>query len=291
MKQLYTLNIFLIVQFLTSAYQLSGQITLSLGDDSTYCIPVQYKIEMLLAPKIELSNVQEPVNYTWECKYLLSENTTFYASDFLDDTTSKFPIIKDWLTWPDWLTFKLTVKDDLGNLANDSIKVRFSVFVYSLEYFQLYIDQGDSIQIGGEFVGGGIEPLTYLWTPSDWLDDSTLYAPWSKPDSSISYFQVATDSIGCVSEPNQGFHIVVRPTSVENIHSGDSPFTQKGSILEFNDTKTDSGILIYSANGQMIATIHHFTDRIDLSDFTQFSGINIATFSIQGKYYFVRFLN
>jgi len=291
MKQIITLTIFLIVQFFTATNHLSGQITLSLGNDTTYCIPVQYNMDILLAPQIKVTNAQEPVEFTWECKYDFSENTTFYASEFLDDTASKFPTIKSWLTWPDWLNFKLTIIDNLGNMVNDSIKVRFSVFGYSLGFYQLYIHQGDSIQIGGEFVGGGIEPLTYLWTPSKWLDDSTLYSPWSKPDSSISYFQVAIDSIGCVSEPNKGFQIVVKPTGVENNNSDYKPFTLKGSILEFNDTQTDSGIIIYLVNGQIVASINQFIDRIDLSEFTQFSGLNIATFSIQGKYYYVKFLN
>jgi hypothetical protein len=47
-------------------------------------------------------------------------------------------------------------------------------------------------------VSGGTTPYTYLWTPSNSLDDYTAPDPVASPTSSTCYFLLVTDSYGCI---------------------------------------------------------------------------------------------
>jgi hypothetical protein len=165
-----------------------------------------------------------PYTYSWQFKYPIPfSNTgiTIYGSELLNDTTLANPKIVN-PTWGNELDLPymvLTVTDSVGTIASDSIHLIFSVFAFSLMNYSFYLVQGDSISFEeGPDIFYGVGPLTYLWQPSHGLSDSTkAYNFWMKPDYSISYYAIATDSVGCsaTGDPNL-VRIVVFPVGIED---------------------------------------------------------------------------
>ncbi|HPI30429.1 MAG TPA: hypothetical protein PLB59_08590 [Bacteroidales bacterium] len=63
-----------------------------------------------------------------------------------------------------------------------------------------YIPVGDSNIIGGmPAASGGSPAYSYLWTPGDYLNDSTLANPVVTPLSSVTYLLTVVDSRNCMA--------------------------------------------------------------------------------------------
>jgi hypothetical protein len=62
------------------------------------------------------------------------------------------------------------------------------------------VEKGISIYIGGSPTANyGYESYTYSWTPSEGLSDPTSSNPQATVQSSIVYFVVVSDAMGCTS--------------------------------------------------------------------------------------------
>lgn len=266
------------------------QLSIELGNDTTYCTGLHFNENMILAPNATLNNAIEPVSYTWDCELKLSESLVFTASDFLDDTTQISPKFIDQITWPDWIKFELTVVDNKGATASDSLNIRFSSFVFALAHYEYDVNFGDSIYFGWDpLIGGGIAPLSFHWSPSRWLNDSTEVNTWCKPESNISYYLIATDSCGCISDPQLTYIINVIPDGIkDNLEKISAPFEVRGTNLYLKAPIRDkTKILIRTLDGRLISRSNIKSTYIDLKDYISKNGVYIVTIEIDQKYSFM----
>ncbi len=210
-----------------------------------------------------------PYTYEWSFDYSTFWYT-FQASDIMNDSTLAHPVIirsihQNTLDLPS-LTLKVT--DALGATGYDTVKVTFSDFVVNLDYWSIGINQGDSIFLDkGSNVGGGIHPLHYHWTPEQGvLNPDELYF-WTKPNSSVVYNVVVTDSMGCVLQGPPFYYIYVRSVGVDEL-TGHSPLkilqSTNGTIeVQLPDTCQLLGLTLLSASGQQMLTSQ--SNRLDVN--------------------------
>jgi hypothetical protein len=136
------------------------------------------------------------------------------------------------------------------------------------------VHQGDSAKLYTS-VYGGIPPITYLWSPSTGLTDPTDVYTWAKPDSSIVYHLLVTDSAGCQIEDI--FYFTVYTTAVNELHRHPiesivipNPLTDVSSIvISPPDATSIYQIFIYDINGRFKKKITYINGRAEIhkSDF------------------------
>lgn len=159
-----------------------------------------------------------PYTFTWEATYSYF-GYIYHASDLLNDTTVSNPIVVNSVNADDWIEFVVTVEDANSVSRKDTMKLRYSRFIDNFGNYTYNIQQGDSVWLAhGVNVYGGIPPYEYLWRPNHGLSDSTSLAFWAKPDYSIIYYPLVTDSAGCTAKGGAFYFINVTPVSVsENL--------------------------------------------------------------------------
>ncbi|HET6557116.1 MAG TPA: T9SS type A sorting domain-containing protein [Prolixibacteraceae bacterium] len=209
MKPNYAYIVLMLISIcLSFSLNTHGQIIVEAGNDTTYCSGV-YTTEIPMGLKVKIQNGIEPYTYAWECKIPKGNYSFYTASDFLNDTTAISPSF----TYPpannQWVTFTLHVTDSENNSGKDSIRFRFSKFGYLLGYPGVEINKGDSILLSFSSIGGGIEPLKFHYQPETGLSNPDSLVTWAKPEVSTTYDIIATDSCGCVSEPNTAYYVMV----------------------------------------------------------------------------------
>ncbi len=205
MKKLILFSITLLFVLFANA-----QLFINAGNDTIMCVDVD-TIQLGATPTA--LGGSPPYNYTWETSYTIGVNT-FYASTFLNDTTSSNPILIAHLSNQESLIFKLTLTDNSMNSAIDSVVIRFSEFYSTLNDNFATINQGDSVQLL-HTIGGGISPFTYQWSPNYNLSDYTAELPWAKPDTTTFYVFTITDSTGCQTNFGDIFEVYVNPSVIE----------------------------------------------------------------------------
>lgn len=234
-----TIYFFLLILF--TNFSLS-QCLVNAGPDLTSCP----NDTVYMGVNLSVSGFALPLTYTWEThkQWIIGSHTfNYYASDFLDDTTSVNP--KLIAQEEGVLGFKLTVTDANGLICSDSIDVHFSNFMYTLasprDYF---INEGDSVFCQGwQNIAGTVPPFQYLWSPTHGLTDSTSLTFWAKPTITTLYRLIVTDSLGCSEMGPGSYRVHVNPLSVdENLASQFSVFPNPGKgKVHINNT---SGLLI-----------------------------------------------
>lgn len=198
-----------------------AQFTIDAGDNSVYCDDADNYIPVQLGGNPTASGGTEPYTYKWETYWTMElGNTTYtyFASYFLSDTTAANPTV-EWIS-PDYtpLQFRLTVTDANNQTIIDSTVVSFSVWYFTLDYWEFDIMQGDSIYLNyGPGAFSNYEPCEYLWRPNHGITDSTHVSFWAKPDHSITYNVTITDAVGCRIDRLSRYHIYVTPVSTEDI--------------------------------------------------------------------------
>lgn len=219
------------------------------------------------------SGFTPPLTYTWEAHkvWQIGSNTYHYfASDFIDDTTSANPKVTSQEEGS--IYFKLSVKDANGQVCSDSIAVFYGNFMFTLasprDYF---INEGDSVFCSGwQNIAGTVPPFEYLWHPTHGVTDSTSLTFWAKPATTTLYRLIVTDSLGCSEMGPGSYRVHVNPLSMdENLASQFSVFPNpaKGKV-HVNNT---SGLLIteiaiVDLTGRGVMKIANFENKeIDIS--------------------------
>ncbi len=185
----------------------NGQLQVDAGNDVIVCSgdnQGEYKI----GGSPTASGGVEPYSYSWsgkhfDLKYPTGEPMWIFASDIMDDTTKSNPVIKDWRNVSDiWTTYYLKVEDAAGNVQVDSFKIIQASFLIKTIYkLPQTIYRGDSIQLFGDiYFTNNFLPLEYTLSPSHGLKNQNDLYGWAKPDTSITYYLQAINSVGCVSE-------------------------------------------------------------------------------------------
>ena len=164
----------------------------------------------------------EPFTYEWSINETI-ESLDLHASYFLNDTTIPNPYLypeKD----IDSIRFYLKVTEESGEECFDSVLIRFSSVAYTLGNRDAYIALNDSAQLYPGFEGG-IEPLSFSWTPEDYLSNPNEEKPYASPPSDRSYSATMTDSAGCVFKDIDFFNVHVSTNHLEEIIYQDDMFS------------------------------------------------------------------
>jgi gliding motility-associated-like protein len=132
---------------------------------------------------------------------------------------------------------------------------------------------GQSVRLTASAKG---KNLTYLWTPSTYLDDATLLAPLATPPSDITYTLHVTSPCTTVTDTTRV--TVYTKVVVPNVFSpnGDS-INDKWEIAGLV-AYTESVLCVYTRNGQMIYTTTGYSKPWD--------GSYNGTILPEGVYYY-----
>lgn len=166
-------------------------------DEYFYICNVQ-QLPMNLGESMILEQTLEPYTFYWDCFYepFPGSEFTFDEYDFLDDPTEQFPNLLGSVDG-DTLVFILTVTDNFGIQCTDSISVITACWNIIMEGCDLfYIAPGESATLCSSHIPC-LEPATYSWTPTEYLNDPTSANPTATPTTDITYCVVITDAIGC----------------------------------------------------------------------------------------------
>ncbi len=163
----------------------------------------------------------EPYTYTWSGIWTVPdvpESLYGDATGYLNDPRKSNPTATG-TAFCHWLKFYLKVEDAAGNVAYDTVKITNANIWHQL-YFDSYdiIRRGDSIQLTGPFLDNEYLPLSYSITPSFGLNDPTDIYGWAKPDSSVTYYIQAQNSVGCVSQKVRYMNIKVVDSKTNSIY-------------------------------------------------------------------------
>ncbi len=198
-------------------------LTANAGPDVIICSDVDTGIEThFIGGQPSATGGIPPYTYSWSFKHKLDwEQDTTYASNFFNDTTLANPTVvwMDIANNPNIPEFILTVTDAYGNTDTDSVKLYMSSFYIWLLNRGYYIHEGDTLvsTISPDVEGGYADQISYLWRPNHGLIDSTGLFFTASPDTSIHYYVIATDSLGCVQQGQDDFvQVFIMPLGIED---------------------------------------------------------------------------
>lgn len=211
--------------------------------------------------------------YCWETKVKIAETSklTFYASSYLDDTTSPNPkVINDPFGYK--LGLKLTITDSLGNSDMDSVYVYFSRFSEIIGNNIAFISKGDSVLLDGSDVLYSPFPIDSVsWIPETGLADPHALYTYSKPEEYIFYRVYIRDTAGCSITSGAGYevYVYVLGTKIQQNCPPAIYYNNSSGCLvlnNFNFSGENNFVLhVYAADGKLL-----FEHNID-SDMLPFS--------------------
>ncbi len=273
--KIFTRSLFSVL--LTLPFALQAQLTADAGNDKTLCSGADNYIAVQLGSSPTASGGTGPYTYTWETRFFYQMGNftiTQYASDFLNDTTSANPVVV-WGTFNNTpLNFKLTITDANNQTAVDSTLVSFSSWVFTNDFWEFHILQGDSIYLNsGAGAFSNYPPFDYLWRPSHGITDSVHETFWAAPDTSVIYNVTITDAMGCRIDEMARYHVYVSPVSVEapstenTIRVFPIPARQELNFRLNQQKATKFMVQIYDLTGKQImnSDFHSLNFSIDVS--------------------------
>ncbi len=281
----HTNNVLLVFFFLLLVTQPAiSQMTVNIGNDTTFCAG-QYPDTMYLGTNLIIENGIEPYLFSWKCKYELSQNLVFTASDFLNDTTLASPYFKGWVTEtePEKIKFYLKVIDANSKSALDSVNVSFSGCSCPTGTIVVEISKGDSIWLDAGGPKG--KYYKYKWEPSYGLTRSDSSATWCKPEVNTLYSLVSVDTFGCTCSCGI-YDIRVLTTGIDEtnlIESNLLNIWQEGQKIYFeNPSNKEATISILSLSGGVLHTFKCSDNNFEIDTLPIVRGIYIIKIHIEG---------
>ncbi|TVR86105.1 MAG: T9SS C-terminal target domain-containing protein [Saprospirales bacterium] len=206
----------LTLPFLVFTLPVSSQCTVNAGDDIVVCVGM---FGDLTKNELEanVTGGTPPYNISWKAEHYsgISALDPLTATFFLNDTTILNPEVIEPYSLDGPVVFYVFVEDAEGNQCMDSIQVSFSNFGIDPMDTKVEIKEGEETTIGSS-VGGGIEPLSYVWSPDYNISDIHSPAPTVWPDTTTKYHLEVTDAAGCVFDLEVIWEVIVDPASHVN---------------------------------------------------------------------------
>lgn len=251
-------NIFLLsIIFLTYSSTMGQSLIVDAGEDRHLCSLNKSVNQgnVVLGGEPTVSNGTPPYSYEWSFEYGggIFKKT---ASEVLTDSSLANPELF-LFSWENDLNvpfFKLKVTDSNGMIGYDSVKVTISDFGESFDYWDIFLDKGDSILLNnGVNIGGGIGNPTYSWTPSEGIiSENNQISIWVKPSENINYKPIIEDELGCKATGNVYYFVHVNPVSVVEYlgNNGFKCYQDNDNILVYlSNNEVPKQISIFDLNG------------------------------------------
>ncbi|MFP4458696.1 MAG: T9SS type A sorting domain-containing protein [Candidatus Zixiibacteriota bacterium] len=135
--------------------------------------------------------------------------------------------------------FHITVSDDAGCSYDFDIPITVAgegLFVYAGSDMILCFE--DSTELGGEPTAlGGVEPITYSWTPTAGLDNPSSPNPMASPEATTTYHLTVEDDEGM--HVNDSVLIIVSPEIFAD--AGEDTTVAEGTEIVLGGSTTGSG--------------------------------------------------
>ncbi|MBS1685158.1 MAG: T9SS type A sorting domain-containing protein [Bacteroidetes bacterium] len=241
-----------------------AQCIVDAGPDRILCAQMSGGVIDTVQLNATVSGAAGPVTCEWFFRYADTAGSTiidYTAAELLDSTASLHPRI----VAPIWgLTsyhpLWVVVTDSAGHTCRDTLSVKLSQFVYCLAACQMWNVPATSVTLFG-CIGGGVAPLSYAWTPSRYLSDTTSPGPVATTplDSFMTYYCHVTDSAGCFGGTSVCNIQLTGPASINEtnlLHAKIYPDPiDRTSILEIDNAGNQSyAVTIYNDLGAVVVT-------------------------------------
>jgi gliding motility-associated-like protein len=102
--------------------------------------------------------------------------------------------------------------------------------------------------ISGSGTGNNV---SYLWTPSRWLNNPAIAQPTVTPLDDITYTLTVTSAEGCVASDNVFVKVLKAPT-IPNTFSPNGDGQHDTWVIKYLDTYPDCTVEIYNRYGQIV---------------------------------------
>lgn len=196
----------------------NAQLAANAGPDRAYCWNADNDEDPVLGTDTVATGGTPPYTYKWEAHdivHLGPYTWHFFASDFLTDTTAANPVMIE-NSQNEEVVFILTVTDANNQISVDTMIVRQSYFMWTLDYWEFTINQGESLYLQwGAAAYSDRPPYQFYWHPTHGLSDSTSEMFWARPEHSIIYSCKLTDALGCYVDASR-YIINVIPVSTND---------------------------------------------------------------------------
>lgn len=285
--------------FLTASFTYAQQTLIAdAGADSIFCQFQPDSFKLGGTPVATGGNGH--YSYKWDIypkpfiPFPLAPQINYYCSEFLDDTTSANPRLL-WLPSEEtWLTFVLTVTDDSGQVAIDSVSYLQITWMFALGNIMITTFPGDTQTITPGGFSGGIPPYTIDWGSDSLIGggryDYNVYfdTPVSRrviipnATSPLWYSVWVTDSVGCSTGVGTWEQFIILPSSVEN-HNQSNVDVFPNPVQDCLNVKLPQEhlvrVMLYDLVGRII-----YEQKPDY--YTEFVSINFSEF-LNGVYYLI----
>ncbi len=255
-----------LVILIFSIFSAYSQLIVDAGNDTTYCAGYGNEETKILGENVIIQNGTEPYKITWKCNKKISQHTTFTASDFLNDTTLLTPQIT-----PNGglgkIVFYLSITDQMGLSATDSIIIDFSQCACATGYIVIEIELGDSVFFPVMEPNGKYSEV--FLEPDDGLCYEDSIGAWYKPEVTTNYNIVMVDTFGCTCSCH-AYEVRVKPKTEDDLYEY-VPFPHVNAIWsESYHSSSDTEEMIYEQysisgqdtvlNGKMYKKLYVFND-------------------------------
>lgn len=143
------------------------------GEDTIFC-----RGEEIIIGNSNLSSTGSPYSYNWTPPLGLSNAAVLNPEASPDSSTQ----------------YTLTVRDNLGCSETDQVNID----IWPTPDLEVSKDTTICFGERTRLWAQGTDSL--YWSPGTWLNNRFIDDPWSKPDCTITYTAITTDSNGCITE-------------------------------------------------------------------------------------------
>jgi len=235
-----------------------AQLRVYAGHDAIFCDASFHDIGPTLGDSLTISGGIPPYSYEW------SAIDVYPASHYLDSITLPHPHVIGIPPLADSVLLSLTVTDSTGQTVTDTLVVHYSFFAYKVPIDAYYSKWDiDTIMlvptVKSQYHPGGAEaPVTFSWSPSIALSDSTAYYPLCWVPVSTIYTLTVTDRFGCKADPALHYVQVV-PNGITEISGGNNgisiwpnPAMAAGTMIRVPDNLRGLTFNLYDQQGRRV---------------------------------------